>query len=139
MPQLTKTAPAFQFYASDTMADRRYRNMSLEERGLYISLLCECWFNRSVPAEPHSIAKLLGFTKDEIATALTERVLSFFIKDKVGELVNPELERYRVKLEEGREKMSEGEGKAQRRDGKTLWRAIATLLTPLMGLRWGLE
>ena len=107
MQEITKTAPAFQFYASDTMADKRYRSMSLEERGLFISILCECWVNRSIPADPLSIGKWLGFSKEVIEAALTRNVLSFFVKDG-DELKSTELERYRTKLEEGREKMSKG-------------------------------
>jgi len=102
-----KTAPAFQFYASDTMADKRYRMMTLAERGLYLSLLSECWVNRSMPAEPSAIARWLGCAVDEIKPALTERVLSFFIEAK-GELTSPDLERYRTTLEERREKQSKG-------------------------------
>jgi hypothetical protein len=107
MQEMTKTAPAFQFYASDTMADKRYRSMSLEERGLLISILCECWVNRSLPSDTQSISKWLSFTKDAIEAALTERVLSFFKIDR-GEITSPELERYRTELEERREKMSQG-------------------------------
>lgn len=107
MEKITKTAPSFQFYASDTMADRRYRSMSLEERGLLISILCECWVNRSLPSDPQSIGKWLGFAKDSIEATLTERVLSFFKIDK-NEIISPELERYRTELEERREKMSQG-------------------------------
>ncbi|WON72495.1 hypothetical protein [Nitrosospira sp. Is2] len=81
--------------------------MSLEERGLFISILCECWVNRSLPSDPQSIGKWLGFAKDSIEAALTERVLSFFKTDK-SEITSPELERYRTKLEEQRGKMSRG-------------------------------
>lgn len=107
MPQLAKTAPAFQLYASDTMADKRYRSMSLEERGLYLSILCECWVNRSMPADPQSIGKWLGYSQEVIETALTEDVLSFF-EMKKSEITSAELERYRKLLEERREKQSRG-------------------------------
>lgn len=107
MPKLTKTAPAFQLYASDTMADKRYRNMSLEERGLYLSILCECWVNRSMPADAQSIGKWLGFSKDIIEPALSERVLAFFDIEEM-EITSPELERYRKTLEKRREDMSKG-------------------------------
>lgn len=102
-----KTAPAFMFYASDTIADKRYRMMTLAERGLYISLLNECWVNRSMPVEPNAVAKWLGFSVEEIKPALTGRVLSFFIEAD-GELTSSELEKYRTVLEERREKQSKG-------------------------------
>lgn len=100
-----KTAPAFQFYASDAIADKRYRLMSLAERGLYLSLLAECWVNQSVPADADAIARWLGYSPTEIKSVLTERVLSFF-KDEKGELVSPDLERYRQELDVRREKLS---------------------------------
>jgi uncharacterized protein YdaU (DUF1376 family) len=116
MPTISKTAPAFQFYASDTMADKRYRNMNLAERGLYLSILSECWVNRSMPADAQSIGKWLGFPKEAIEAALTERVLTFF--DIVNnEITNAELERYRKGLEERREKQSQG----GRRGAKAKW------------------
>lgn len=102
-----KTAPAFMVYASDTIADKRYRLMSLEERGLLLSLLCECWVNRSVPTNAGDLAQWLGYPVAAINAALTERVLSFFDEDQ-GELKAPELERYRGELEARRIKMSEG-------------------------------
>jgi hypothetical protein len=102
-----KTAPAFMMYASDTMADRNYRLMSLEERGLFLSLLCECWVNRAVPTDSSGLAKLLGFPVDTVRTTLTERVLSFFER-KGGEIQSAELERYRKTLEDRRDRMSQG-------------------------------
>ena len=104
---MTKVAPAFMFYASDAIADKRYRLMSLQERGLLLSLLCECWVNRSMPTSPADIAKWLGFPPEEIKQALTDRVLSYF-DNQGGELVSPDLERYRNELEERRKKMSNG-------------------------------
>lgn len=111
-----KTAPAFMFYASDAIADKHYRMMSLAERGLYISMLCECWVNRIVPANPEAMAKWLGYPVDEINSAFTERVRSLFTQAN-GELTSPELERYRKELESRREKQSTG----GRKGAKTKW------------------
>lgn len=114
-----KTAPAFMFYASDTMADRRYRMMSLDERGLFLSLLCECWVNRTVPANVESLGKLLSFPDTTVRAALTERVLSFFESNN-GELQSAELERYRKELEGRRERMSQG----GRKGAQVKWRPV---------------
>jgi len=116
---MEQTSPAFQLYASDTIADKQYRLMSLEERGLLLSLLCECWVNRSVPAEPDALGKWLGFQSGEVKAALTSRVASFFSTSN-GELINPKLERYRKELEERRKKMSIGGKKG----AKTKWRNV---------------
>lgn len=107
MPELAKAPPAFQFYASDTMADRRYRSMNLNERGLFLSIMCECWVNRSAPSNTQELCKLLGFTKAEIEAALTDKVLSFFKMEK-GELINTGLAEYRQRLDDGRANMAKG-------------------------------
>ena len=112
-----KTAPAFQFYASDAIADKRYRLMSLAERGLYLSMLAECWVNGAVPSSVDSLAQWLGYRPEDVRAALTQRVLSFF-EEKDGELTNADLERYRRELEERREKMSAGGKKGGRRSAE---------------------
>ena len=118
MPEFAKAPPAFQFYASDTMADRRYRCMNLGERGLLLSILCECWVNRTAPSDIDSLSKVLGFTRNEVETALTEGVLSFF-RIEGGELINTGLAEYRKKLDLGKENMAKGGKKgAQSRWGK---------------------
>lgn len=104
---MEKTSPYFAFYASDTMADKRYRMMNLSERGLLISLMCECWVNREIPSDPDAIGKWIGFPGGEVRDALTERVLSFFAKDKT-DLICPEIEKYRQKILEARRRQSKG-------------------------------
>ena len=89
----TAPSPAFMFYASDIMADKRYRLMELHERGLLITLKCECWVNGSAPADPDELAKWLGFAQEKIKSALTQRVLEFF-KIGDGELIDPAIDRY---------------------------------------------
>ncbi len=89
-------APAFLCYASNIIADKRYRLMEPIERSVWVSIYLECWANYAVPADPVGLAKYLGFSVEDIKAGLTERVLSFFkvVKD---ELISPELEEYREK------------------------------------------
>jgi hypothetical protein len=112
-----KTAPAFQCYASNIIADKRYRLMSPDERFVWVSVYLECWPNRAVPADPVELAKYLGYPVEDVKTGLTERVLSFFSKVK-GELICPELEEYRATLKVRNLKKSEGgkEGAKRKRD-----------------------
>lgn len=113
-----QTAPAFQFYASDVIADKRYRSMSLEERGLFLSLMCECWVNKSVPVDPEKLGQWLGFPATAIKSAMTEQVLSFF-QSQQSEFISPELEKYRLELQTARQKMSKaGKEGAQIREEK---------------------
>ena len=110
-----KSSPAFQFYASDTLSDRRFRLMTLAERGLFITMLSECWVNGTVPSDSRALSSLLGIEHDQMKSALTERVKSFF-EEQGGELSNPELERYREYLAEKRRRQSE----AGKRSAKAL-------------------
>ena len=107
-----KAAPAFHLYASDLIADRRWRSMSLNERGLKSTLECECWVNKSVPSNIPLLAKILGFPEQEVRGSLTESVMSFF-KEGNGEIICPDLDDYKTHLDERRKKMSEGGKKSQ--------------------------
>jgi len=91
-----KPAPAFLCYASNIIADKRYRLMTPIERFVWVSIYLECWPNHAAPANPVELAKYLGYPVDVIKTGLTERVLSFFKETEEG-LISPELEEYREK------------------------------------------
>ena len=92
-----KPAPAFLCYASNIIADKRYRLMSPIERFVWISIYLECWPNHTVPADPDELAKYLGFAVEDVKAGLTPRVLSFF-KEVNGDLICPEQEDYRETL-----------------------------------------
>ena len=55
-----RDAPAYQGYASDWLANRKWRLMSLGERGLLDTMRKECWVNRSVPSNVEEIAKIFN-------------------------------------------------------------------------------
>lgn len=102
-----KEPPAFQCYASNIIADKNFRLMSILERGLWMTMYLECWPNKSIPANPEDLAKYLGFSEIDVQAGLTERVLSFFGK-KNNDLICPEHEEYRTKLHKRSEQKSEG-------------------------------
>jgi uncharacterized protein YdaU (DUF1376 family) len=52
--------PAFQFYPQDYLSSARVAEMTLEEEGVYIRLLCYCWSSGSIPADPQRCARLAG-------------------------------------------------------------------------------
>jgi uncharacterized protein YdaU (DUF1376 family) len=95
--QHVETRPAVMLYAERLIADRRYRFMSLEERGLFLSLFCECWKNGSVPADLDQLAHYLGFEKDLIRLAASENCLSYFERQG-SELICPQVETYRAEM-----------------------------------------
>ena len=112
-----KPAPAFQCYAGNIIADKRYRLMTPIERSVWVSIYFECWPNRAVPANPVELAKYLGYQVEEVKEGLTTRVLSFF-KEVKGELICPELDEYRETLRLRNLMKSEGgkKGAERKRD-----------------------
>ena len=102
-----RQAPAYQEYASDILADMRYRKMSLAERGIWDTLRKECWVNKSLPADIDELSKLLRVPSQELESALTENVRSFFLISN-DHIVCPELDKYREQLEIQRQKKSTG-------------------------------
>ena len=102
-----RQAPAYQEYASDILADMRYRKMSLCERGIWDTLRKECWVNKALPADIDELSKLLRISTQELQSALTENVRSFFLISN-DHIVCPELDKYREQLEIQRQKKSTG-------------------------------
>jgi len=100
-----REAPAFQEYAASLMARTDYREMSLEGRGLLMSLRLECWVNGSLPSDPPRLAKVLGFDAGQVQRALPE-VMAFFLVD-ADALRCPELDDYRTHIDQRRHKQSE--------------------------------
>jgi uncharacterized protein YdaU (DUF1376 family) len=101
-----REAPAFQEYAASMMARTAYRVLSLEGRGLLYSMRLECWVNGSLPAHPATLARVLGFTAEQVARALPE-LAEFFVPDG-GTLRCPELDNYRAHLEDRKARQSAG-------------------------------
>ncbi len=104
---MTNRSPAFQFYPSDFLSDENVISMTFEERGIYITLLCSCWIQGSIPADPDKIKRLLpGYNGDGIP----EQVMECFIpmEDNPGRLVHNRLEKERLKQGAWKEKCSAG-------------------------------
>lgn len=123
-------SPAFSFYASDMMADKRYRCMTLAQRGLLISMYCECWVNSSITSIPAELSKVLGYSLAEIENCLTESLKSYFI-DKSNEFSSPEIDKYKEKILNNRLKLStngrSGGIKTQQKNRERLEIANSTL------------
>ena len=54
----TGKSPAFQFYPKDFLTDEKVRVMSLQERGAYITLMCLCWTEGTIPSDLLRLARL---------------------------------------------------------------------------------
>jgi uncharacterized protein YdaU (DUF1376 family) len=99
-------APAFQFYPKDFLSDRNVMAMSYEERGVYITLLCICWLEGSIPADLAQTARALGMTPRSFGKVWTG-ICSCFEKNPEG-FVHPRLEKERSKQAEWRDKSKRG-------------------------------
>lgn len=88
------------------MARVEYRTMTLIERGLLYTMRLELWVNRTLPSDPAKLAKLLGFDRAEVESALP--AVSAFLQENNGLLTCPELEHYRAHLTAIREAQSSG-------------------------------
>lgn len=105
--KLTRPAPAYQEYASDILANRFYRSLTLPERGLWDTIRKECWVNGSVPSSKTELAKYLGLPQDKLDEALTPNLMRWF-KVHNGDLTCPELDAYRLEVEDRRQRMVDG-------------------------------
>jgi uncharacterized protein YdaU (DUF1376 family) len=57
---MVEKSPAFQFYPQDYLADPNVAEMTLEEQGAYIRLICYAWIAGSIPADPERCARMVG-------------------------------------------------------------------------------
>ena len=89
------------------MSSKPFRLMTLEQRGLWITLMMECWVNGGVPSDLQEMAKFLGLPIEEVSRATT--ALQTFSLDAEGsQIVSRELEEQREKYLSSREGKSKG-------------------------------
>jgi len=91
-------SPAFQFYADDFLAGTL--DLSQEEVGAYIRLLCHQWNRGSIPVETEKQQRLAG------GSVSVDVLAKFRLVDGSG-LVNDRLEKERAKQAEFRQKQRE--------------------------------
>ncbi len=92
-------APAFQFYVRDYLTDEAVLMMSYEQRGIYDTLLCHQWLERSISADPQELAKLLKVSPRRFLK-LWPGIAVCFSSAGDGRLVNERLERQRREQDE---------------------------------------
>jgi uncharacterized protein YdaU (DUF1376 family) len=107
-------ATAFQFYADDFLAGTF--DMSTEEVGAYVRLLCHQWNRGSIPVEPSRQQRLAG-------GSVSDLVLSKFKSSKDGLLRNERMEEERQKQDAYRE--------LQRKKGILSGKSRRTAVEPL--------
>lgn len=103
--------PAFQLYADDFLGGTA--DMSAEEVGAYIRLLCHQWNKGGLPNDPDRLAKMAGL----MAAPSLGYVIAKFPPCADGQLRNERLERVRAESEAYSKKQSENGKKG----AKTRW------------------
>ena len=102
---MNSKSPAFQFYPADFLADENVSLMSLAGRGAYITLMCYCWREGSIPADLRKMAKLCGIDSSAIAELWQELEPCFELAN--DRYVHHRLEKERAKQEEHKKERSE--------------------------------
>lgn len=98
--------PAYLEYASDLIARREYKELSLEAKGFLWSMRNEWWVNGDFPSDAKRLAAYLGLTVETVDRLLPE-IKAFYETDGQN-ITFPDLWAYKLKLEIQREKMSAG-------------------------------
>lgn len=110
----SEKAPAFQFYPRDFLSDERVMVMDSAGRGAYITLLCVCWLEGSLPTAERAIARLAGCSLNEWKRIRADVLACFYESD--GRYYHKRLELERKGQAERREQQSKaGRTSAQRR------------------------
>jgi uncharacterized protein YdaU (DUF1376 family) len=98
-------SPAFQFYPADFLADANVALMSLEGRGAYITLICYCWREGSIPSDLARLGRLCGVDSSAMAQLWPELEPCF--EKAEDRYYQPRLERERIKQQEYRTERQE--------------------------------
>jgi uncharacterized protein YdaU (DUF1376 family) len=112
-------APAFQFYPKDFLTDENVRVMSLQERGAYITLICLCWTEGSLPADTERLARLCGVPAT-FFRKLWPALAVCFREAESGRLVHPRLEREKDKQAHYRRRQSDNAAKRWQSHGNAM-------------------
>ncbi len=99
-------SPAFQFYPGDYLSDRNVVAMTMEERGVHLTLLCSQWIDGPLPADPAKLARLVHLTPEAFARVWPAVSPCFDVLGE-GTIANGRMERERAFQAEGRERRIE--------------------------------
>ena len=87
--------PAFQFYPRDFLSSEGVRVMTATGRGAYITLLCVCWLEGSLPTDDEQLRRLSDVSESEWKDCRETVIARFVVRD--GRLHNYRLDKERAK------------------------------------------
>jgi uncharacterized protein YdaU (DUF1376 family) len=105
-PHSTKS-PAFQFYPKDFLLDRNVRNMSMTERGVYITLLALCWLDNGLPTDLADLASEVGVPASKFDRMWHAGKLSECFHERDGRYHHKRLDEERKKQADYRRRQSD--------------------------------
>ena len=100
-------SPSFQFYPGDFLSDANVLVMSMAERGAYITLLCVCWQQGSLPNDMTRLSKLCGVPLSAFRKLWPALKPCFRSTKEDTGLIHPRLDRERQKQIEYKQAKSE--------------------------------
>ena len=115
-------SPAFQMYPKDFLSDQNVAGMTMEERGVYITLLCHCWLENGLTTLEKRLKHICH--NPENWKEIWENVKVCFY-EKNGKLHHKRLDFEREKQKRWREKSKQGglksaKNKALRKGGSQM-------------------
>lgn len=104
---MKEKTPAFQFYPKDFLTDERVRLMCHTERGVYITLLCFCWLEQSLPPTVGELAKLVQVPEARFTRLWSSQLERCFYRKDDGRWAHKRLDGEREKQETFRRRQSD--------------------------------
>lgn len=122
LPLRKSTSPAFQFYPKDFLSSRRVENMTMAERGIYITLLCRCWDEDGLPTDLSELASMVRMKPAPFAKLWANSAVRHCFAERGGKLHNERLDRERKAQAEYRKRQKD---KAEKRWDASRSNAVA--------------
>lgn len=117
---MSEIYPWLPLWTDRWLLSRRVRMMTLEQRGLYVELLCHAWRDGSIPADPELCSRILGLEQDRFRRLFAGMMGLWMPGPQKGTLVNPRLEEIRQEQASKREtRLNRARNGAAKRWGKT--------------------
>lgn len=127
-PQSTQS-PAFQFYPRDFLSSDNVDQMSMTERGVYITLISKYWLAGDLPSDLRELAGMVRMKPEKFERMWTIGKLHLCFQERGGRLIQPRLEAERRKQGEYRRRQTENGAKGGR-PKKAVGNSGVTQLSP---------
>lgn len=110
-PSHSKRSPAFQFYPAEFLASRKVDRMSMTERGIYITLLCQCWLDNGLPTDLDELADAVRMKPAQFKRLWENSKLRLCFQERGGKLHHDRLDVERKKQVEYRRRQADAANK----------------------------